>query len=151
VFFEGQIFDAYILAAKIIRSAKRNIILIDNFIDESVLILLSKKQKAVHAIILTANIHGQLSLDIAKANAQYPVIEVKVFKQSHDRFLIIDETEVYHLGASLKDLGKKWFAFLKNGFKSFRFIYLQYSRQNKNLSRGNGRVNFRIGFVSCLS
>lgn len=115
VFFDGQIFDAYELASKIIRSAKKSVILIDNYIDESTLIHLSKKTKAVKVLLLTKNSTKQLDLDIKKANEQYSNFELKTFTKSHDRFLIIDNTEVYHLGASLKDLGKKWFAFSKIG------------------------------------
>lgn len=115
VFFDGQIFDAYELASKIIRSAKKSIILIDNYIDESTLIHLSKKTKAVKVLLLTKNSTKQLDLDLKKANEQYGNFELKTFTKSHDRFLIIDNTEVYHLGASLKDLGKKWFAFSKIG------------------------------------
>jgi len=113
VFFDGQIFDAYVLANKIIKSAKQSIVLIDNYIDESVLTMLGKKSKNVKVTLLTKDISKQLSLDIAKFNEQYPAMEVKNFNLSHDRFLIIDGKEVYHLGASLKDLGKKWFAFSK--------------------------------------
>lgn len=113
VFFDGQVFDAYELTSKIIRSAKHNIVLIDNYIDESTLTHLAKKKKAVAALLLTKTISKQLALDIKKANEQYENFEAKTFTQSHDRFLIIDKTEVYHLGASLKDLGKKWFAFSK--------------------------------------
>lgn len=113
VFFDGQVFDAYELASKIIRSAKKNIVLIDNYIDESTLTHLSKKTKAVKVLLLTKTITKQLTLDVKKANEQYPSFELKPFTKSHDRFLIIDNTEVYHLGASLKDLGKKWFAFSK--------------------------------------
>ncbi len=113
VFFDGQIFDAYELVSKIIRSAKKSIVLIDNYVDESVLVHLSKKHKNATISILTKTISKQLELDVKKANEQYGNFEVKLFTQSHDRFLIIDETEVYHLGASLKDLGKKWFAFSK--------------------------------------
>ncbi|MDI9311955.1 MAG: RhuM family protein [Limnohabitans sp.] len=113
VFFDGQVFDAYILISKIIGLAKKSIALIDNYVDESVLVHLSKKNKDVSVTILTNNINKQLQLDVQKANAQYPTITIKQFSQSHDRFLIIDKTEVYHLGASLKDLGKKWFAFSK--------------------------------------
>lgn len=115
VFFDGQIFDAYELASKIIRSAKQIIVLIDNYIDESALIHLSKKTKAVKVLLLTKNSTKQLDLDLKKANEQYGNFELKHFTKSHDRFLIIDNTEVYHLGASLKDLGKKWFAFSKIG------------------------------------
>jgi len=113
VFFDGQVFDAYELASKIIRSAKKNIVLIDNYIDESTLTHLSKKTKTVKVLLLTKTISKQLTLDVKKANEQYGNFEIKNFTKSHDRFLIIDHTEVYHLGASLKDLGKKWFAFSK--------------------------------------
>jgi len=113
VFFDGQVFDAYELASKIIRSAKENIVLIDNYIDESTLTHLSKKNKEVKVLLLTKTISNQLELDLKKANQQYKHFELKTFTKSHDRFLIIDHTEVYHLGASLKDLGKKWFAFSK--------------------------------------
>jgi len=113
VFFDGQVFDAYDLASKIIRSARKNIVLIDNYIDESTLTHLSKKTKTVKVLLLTKTISKELTLDIKKANEQYPNFEIKPFTKSHDRFLIIDNTQVYHLGASLKDLGKKWFAFSK--------------------------------------
>jgi len=113
VFFDGQVFDAYELASKIIRSAKSNIVLIDNYIDESTLTHLAKKKKGVKVLLLTKNSNKQLELDTQKANEQYGNFTLKTFTQSHDRFLIIDQTEVYHLGASLKDLGKKWFAFSK--------------------------------------
>lgn len=111
VFFNGQVFDAYEFASRIIRTAKLNIILIDNYIDETTLTQLAKKQKGVKVLLLTKNNSRQLSLDVKKANGQYGNFEVNYFSQSHDRFLIIDSKEVYHLGASLKDLGKKWFAF----------------------------------------
>ena len=113
VFFEGQVFDAYELASRIIRSAKSDIILIDNYIDESTLTHLTKKTKEVKLFLLTKTISDQLALDVKKANEQYGHIEIKSFAKCHDRFLIIDNSEVYHLGASLKDLGKKWFAFSK--------------------------------------
>ena len=113
VFFDDQVFDAYELASKIIRSAKQSIVLFDNYIDETTLVHLSKKRKNVRVLLLTKNISKQLNLDIQKANAQYGNFEAKQFTKSHDRFLIIDGKEVYHLGASLKDLGKKWFAFSK--------------------------------------
>ncbi len=113
VFFDGQIFDAYELASKIIRSAKKSIVLIDNYIDENTLTHLAKKNKNVNILLLTKTATKQLTLDIEKANAQYGNFELKTFAKSHDRFLIIDNKEVYHLGASLKDLGKKWFAFSK--------------------------------------
>jgi hypothetical protein len=113
VFFEGQVFDAYELASRIIRSAKSHIILIDNYIDESTLTHLTKKTKEVKVLLLTKTISDQSALDVKKANEQYGHVEIKSFDKSHDRFLIIDNMEVYHLGASLKDLGKKWFAFSK--------------------------------------
>jgi len=113
VFFDGQVFDAYELASRFIRSAKHNIVLIDNFIDETTLTLLSKKGKGVKARLLTKNPGQQLSLDVQKANEQYGNFELIPFAKSHDRFLIIDNEDVYHIGASLKDLGKKWFAFSK--------------------------------------
>lgn len=113
VFFEGQIFDAYELASKIIRSAQNNIVLIDNYIDETTLTHLTKKNRSVKVLLLTKNISKQLQLDVQKVNAQYGNFEIKTFTQSHDRFIIIDNSEVFHLGASLKDLGKKWFAFSK--------------------------------------
>ena len=113
VFFDGQVFDAYGLASKIIRSAKENIVLIDNYIDENSLIHLSKKAEKVKVVLLTKIVSKQLILDVKKVNEQYGNFEIKSFTKSHDRFLIIDYREVYHLGASLKDLGKKWFAFSK--------------------------------------
>jgi hypothetical protein len=113
VFFDGQVFDAYELASKIIRSAKATIVLIDNYMDESTLTHLSKKIKEVKVLLLTKTVSKQIILDIKKANEQYGNFEIKPFSKSHNRFLIIDHTEVYHLGASLKDLGKKWFAFSK--------------------------------------
>jgi hypothetical protein len=111
IFFEGQIFDAYVFVADLIKKAKTNIILIDNYVDESVLNLLLKRSKKVSATIYTKNISNQLLQDLKKYNSQYPEINIQEFKESHDRFLIIDGKELYHIGASLKDLGKKWFAF----------------------------------------
>ena len=113
IFYDGQIFDAYKFATDLIRSAKISILLVDNYVDDSVLLMLSKRDKGVTATIYTHTISNQLNLDIQKHNSQYPQIEVKTYKQSHDRFLIIDNTDVYHIGASLKDLGKKMFAFSK--------------------------------------
>jgi hypothetical protein len=111
IFFNGQVFDAYIFFTEIIKKAKHHIILIDNYIDETVLIQLSKRNPNVTATIYTKKISQQLLLDLEKHNKQYPPIEIKLFTNSHDRFIIIDRTELYHIGASLKDLGKKWFAF----------------------------------------
>lgn len=113
IFYENQIFDAYVFASDLIKSAKSSIVLIDNYVDESVLVLLSKRADGCKATIYTKTITSQLSLDLKKHNAQYPPIEIKEFSASHDRFLILDEMEIYHIGASLKDLGKKWFAFSK--------------------------------------
>ena len=112
IFFEGQVFDAYQLICELIKSATSRIILIDNYVDESVLTMLDKRPAGVSASIFTQKISQQLSLDIAKHDAQYPPIPVHVFSKSHDRFLIIDD-RVYHVGASIKDLGKKWFAILE--------------------------------------
>ena len=113
VFFDGQLFDAYELISKIIRSATKEIILIDNYIDESVLIHLSKRAANVEAILYTQKITAQLQLDLAKHNEQYPGIQIKTLKTAHDRFLILDRKELYHIGASLKELGRKWFGFSK--------------------------------------
>jgi len=114
VLFDGQIFDAYNLAANIFRSAKHSIVIIDNYIDDNTLTHLAKKNKGVKVLLLTKSINKQLRLDVQKADAQYGDFEVKQFNKSHDRFIIIDGgKEIYHIGASLKDLGKKWFAFQK--------------------------------------
>ncbi|MBU0631771.1 ORF6N domain-containing protein [bacterium] len=113
IFYDGQIYDAYLFVSELVKSAKKSIILIDNYCDESVLTLLSKRELHVSAKIYTKNITKQLTLDLQKHNEQYPKIELKKFESSHDRFLVIDDKEVYHIGASLKDLGKKWFAFSK--------------------------------------
>ena len=112
IFYDGQIFDAYKFVADLVKSATKSIVLIDNYLDESVLILLSKRKENVKCQIFTNKISTQFKLDLEKINAQYPLVEVKEFSKSHDRFLIIDDT-IYHIGASLKDLGKKWFAFSK--------------------------------------
>jgi 5S rRNA maturation endonuclease (ribonuclease M5) len=122
VFFDGQVFDAYELSSRIIRSAQKSIVLIDNYIDENTLTHLAKKNKGVKVHLLTKTMNKQLILDVEKANKQYGNFEAKAFTQSHDRFLIIDGKEVYHLGASLKDLGKKWFAFSKLEAKSVESI-----------------------------
>ncbi|MBZ4192063.1 ORF6N domain-containing protein [Niabella beijingensis] len=113
IFYDGQIFDAYTFVADIIRSAQRSIILIDNYVDDTVLTLLAKRGQAVSATIYTKSISNQLQLDVQRHNSQYPPVTIHVFAHAHDRFLIIDGTELYHIGASLKDLGKKWFAFSK--------------------------------------
>ena len=113
VFFNGQIFDAYVFSAQLIKSAKSSLVLIDNFVDESVLLLLSKRLPGVTSIIYTKQVTPQLELDLTKHNSQYPPIDIRTYQHAHDRFLIIDNLEVYHIGASLKDLGKKLFAFSK--------------------------------------
>ena len=113
IFFDGEIFDAYKFVADLIRTARESITIIDNYIDDTVLTHLTKRNNGVKVTIFTKTISKQLALDIKKFNAQYPPIEVKEFNNSHDRFLIIDNSTVYHFGASLKDLGKKWFAFSK--------------------------------------
>ena len=113
IFYNGQIFDAYKFATDLIKSAKHSLVLIDNYVDETTLLMLSKRSKGVSATIYTAKISKQLQLDLDKHNDQYPPIQVRTYKESHDRFLLIDETEVFHIGASIKDLGKKMFAFSK--------------------------------------
>ncbi len=113
IFFDGQIFDAYKFVADLIRGSKESILLIDNYIDESVFMILSKRNHKASATIYTHAVSKQLQIDLDKHNAQYPPIAIKPFSKSHDRFLIIDHKTVYHIGASLKDLGKKWFAFSK--------------------------------------
>ena len=113
IFYDGQIFDAWKFAADLVKSAKKSIVLIDNYIDESVLLLLAKRNKGVEVKIFTSKMSADLKKDIEKFNAQYEPVEVKIFSKSHDRFLIIDNETVYHIGASLKDLAKKWFAFSK--------------------------------------
>ena len=121
IFYDGQVFDAYVFIADVIKSAKHSIRLIDNYIDESVLIHFSKNQN-IQVTIYTKNITKQLKLDLKKYNSQYRPIELKRFDVSHDRFLILDDTEVYHIGASLKDLGKKWFAFSKMDVESLGML-----------------------------
>lgn len=113
IFFDGQVFDAYQFVADLVRKADKSIILLDNYVDDTVLTLLSKRKNGVKCLILTKAIGKQLQLDLDKHQAQYPPIEVKVLDKAHDRFLILDKKEIYHIGASLKDLGKRWFAFSK--------------------------------------
>ena len=113
IFYNGQIFDAYKLATDLVKSARRSIVLIDNYVDETVLLMLSKRSVGVSATIYTQRITQQLQLDLDRHNSQYPPIDIRTYRDSHDRFLIVDETDVYHIGASLKDLGKKMFAFSK--------------------------------------
>ncbi len=122
IFYDGEVFDAYVFVADIIKSAKSSIVLIDNFVDETVLMLLSKRASKCKATIYTKTISKQLQLDLKKHNEQYLHVEIKKFNASHDRFLIIDEKEVYHIGASLKDLGKKWFGFSKMDSESLSVL-----------------------------
>jgi len=121
IFFDGQVFDAYAFVCDLIRSARKRIILIDNYLDESVLLLLAKRKAGVKVQLLTKTITRQLTQDIDKFNAQYPAIEAQEFKLAHDRFLIIDD-DIYHIGASLKDLGKKWFAFSKMEMQAIEML-----------------------------
>ena len=111
IFYDGQIFDAYKFATDLIKSAKTSLVLIDNYVDESVLLMLSKRNPGVSATVYTQRITPQLQLDLDKHNDQYPPINMRTYRNGHDRFLVIDDREVYHIGASLKDLGKKMFAF----------------------------------------
>lgn len=113
IFFDGQIFDAYKFATDLIKTARKSLLLIDNYVDESVLLMLSKRNPGVSTTIYTQKITAQLQLDLDKHNDQYPPINIRTYRNSHDRFLIVDDKEVYHIGASLKDLGKKMFAFSK--------------------------------------
>jgi hypothetical protein len=121
IFYDGQIFDAYKFVSDLIKSAKKSIVLIDNYIDESVLMLLSKRANGINATVYTAQLSLQLQLDLRRHNAQYPPIDIQIFQRSHDRFLFIDD-DVYHIGASLKDLGKRWFAFSKMGLDAGRLM-----------------------------
>jgi len=113
IFFDGQIFDAFHFVSGIVRKANHSLVLIDNYVNEDVLLILSKRKRGVKAQIYTQKISKQLELDLQKFNAQYEPIDVISFGKAHDRFLIIDDMDIYHIGASLKDLGKKWFAFSK--------------------------------------
>jgi hypothetical protein len=122
IFYDGQVFDAYVFVADLIKTAKKSIILIDNYVDETVLQLFTKRNKNTTVKIYTKTISKTLKQDLEKHNAQYPKIEIEKFDKAHDRFLIIDETTVYHIGASLKDLGKKWFAFSKMEIQAMEMI-----------------------------
>ena len=121
IFYDGQIFDAYKFVTELIKGARKSIILIDNYVDETILTLFSKNQN-INIKIYTKNLNKQLKLDLEKYNAQYKPIEIKRFSKSHDRFLIIDNQEIYHFGASLKDLGKKWFAFSKFDMEALEIL-----------------------------
>jgi hypothetical protein len=122
IFYDGQVYDAYVFVSDLIRSAKHSIVLIDNYCDDSVLTLLSKRDANIKCSIYTKKISKQLVLDLEKHNSQYPSIKIKLFNSSHDRFLIIDDKYVYHIGASLKDLGKKWFAFSRLDIEPFDIL-----------------------------
>jgi len=121
IFYDGQIFDAYKFVTELIKGARKSIVLIDNYVDETILTLFSKNQN-INIKIYTKNLNKQLKLDLEKYNAQYKPIEIKRFSKSHDRFLIIDNQEIYHFGASLKDLGKKWFAFSKFDMEALEIL-----------------------------
>lgn len=127
IFYDGQIFDAYTFATDLIKSAKESIVLIDNYVDENTLLMLSKRKENVKATIYTGKADKRLLLDLKRHNEEYPSIELAEYKQAHDRFLLIDK-EVYHIGASLKDLGKKWFAFARLHMDTQELI----ERINKN-------------------
>jgi phage regulator Rha-like protein len=124
IFYNGQVFDAYAFVSDIIRTAKSSIILLDNYVDDTVLTLLGKRNNDVTATIYTKNISNELRLDLQRYNSQYPRIEIEIFSDAHDRFLIIDDTELYHIGASLKDLGKKWFAFSRMDIEVGRMLQI---------------------------
>ena len=124
IFYNGQVFDAYAFVSDIIRSAGSSIILLDNYVDDTVLTLLGKRNDNVTATILTKSISNQLRLDLQRYNSQYPAIDIEIFSDAHDRFLIIDNTELYHIGASLKDLGKKWFAFSRMDIEVGRMLHI---------------------------
>jgi glycogen debranching enzyme len=135
IFFNGQIFDAYRFVSDLFRTAKKSIIIIiDNYIDDTVLVHLAKRHENVTVTILTRSISKHLSLDVKKFNEQYPAIEIKEFNNAHDRFIIIDGNTVYHFGASLKDLGKKWFAFSKMDIGAVEML-----GKLENPSTGSGR------------
>ena len=124
IFYNGQVFDAYAFVSDIIRSAKSSVILLDNYVDDTVLTLLGKRKTNVTATILTKSISNQLRLDLQRYNSQYPPVTIEVFSDAHDRFLIIDNAELYHIGASLKDLGKKWFAFPRMDIEVGRMLHI---------------------------
>ena len=139
IFFDGQIFDAYVFVNDLLRQAKQSIVLIDNYIDDSVVMQLAKRRQGVSATILTKTISKQIAQDLKKHNAQYPPIQIHEFGDSHDRFLILDDKSVYHLGASLKDLGKKWFAFSrmdKSGLKVMERVDALIEANLKELGYG---------------
>jgi len=123
IFYDGQVFDAWKFVSDLVRSAKSSIILIDNYIDDTVLHLFTKRERGVTVTLLIKTISTQLKTDVEKFNAQYSPVQIKEFADSHDRFLIIDDKDIYHIGASLKDLGKKWFAFSKIGSGALEMVH----------------------------
>lgn len=127
IYYNGETFDAYVFVCNLIKNAKIAIVLIDNYVDESVLPLLNKRNKKCSATIYTNKINKQLQLDPKKHNSQYPTIKIQKFKKAHDRFLVIDNTEIYHIGASIKDLGKTWFAFTKLEIDTLNFLNQLYA------------------------
>ena len=131
IFFDGQVFDAHVFVSQLIKSAKESLILIDNYVDETVFLLLAKRNDGVKAVVFTSHNPRILQHDLEKHNQQYPPIEMKNFTMAHDRFLIIDNAQVYHIGASLKDLGKRWFAFSKIDFDA-REILEKLNKQAEN-------------------
>lgn len=133
IFYDGEVFDAYQFVCDLVRSAKQSIILVDNYLDESVLTLLSKRSEGVTISVYTPKINEQLKLDIVKFNQQYPSLSAELFKNAHDRFLIIDELHLYHFGASLKDLGKKWFAFSKMDISLLDFLRKLQTHHSKDV------------------
>ncbi|MDY0276314.1 MAG: ORF6N domain-containing protein [Desulfomicrobium sp.] len=122
IFYDGQMFDAYVFTNNLIRRCQRSIRLLDNYLDDTILLQLAKRKQGVIATIYTKTINQQLKLDLEKHNQQYPPIKIKKFDLSHDRFLILDDQEIFHFGASFKDLGKKWFAVSKMDMDSFEFL-----------------------------
>lgn len=122
IFFDGQVFEAYTFVSDLFRSAIESIMIIDNFLDDNVLTHLSKRKKNVRVVLLTRRISRSLALDVEKFNEQYPPIEIREFKNAHDRFIIIDDADLYHFGASLKHLGKRWFAFSKMEIGAARML-----------------------------
>jgi hypothetical protein len=124
IFYNGQIFDAYTFVSDIIRNAKSSIILLDNYVDDTVLTILGKRNSSVTATIYTKSISSQLRLDLQRYNSQYPPVDIELFSDAHDRFMIVDNTELYHIGASLKDLGKKWFAFSRMDIEAGRMLQI---------------------------
>jgi hypothetical protein len=122
IYYENQTYDAYNFVSNIVKSAEKSVLIIDNYVDDSVLTILSKRKSGVKASIYTKNISAQLKLDVKKFNEQYEAVEVLEFDNSHDRFIVIDEKIIYHFGASLKDLGKKWFGFSKMDIEAVEML-----------------------------